>query len=284
MPVILLVLGVVTAVAGLMLTARGVTVHDGTIDSDIITPGVIAGVGGLLLIGLGLLVRVLQRIERALAARPAARPTEASSADAAAVRFPFPPKPMGSPQPVSAGANVAPAPAEDAAVERLRVKFPGLSRPENAAVVEGAEASLTAYPHAEEESAEEKSSAAVGRGRNGASPARVAPRFELKARAPLASDQKMKASVFPVAAVRREPDAAAQPAQAPVVVSQQAPAAETVAAPSEQPAAASVLKSGVVEGMAYTLYSDGSIEAQLPQGTLRFGSISALRSHIENAS
>jgi hypothetical protein len=44
----------------------------------------------------------------------------------------------------------------------------------------------------------------------------------------------------------------------------------------------SVLKSGVVEGMAYTLYSDGSIEAQLPQGTLRFGSISALRSHIEN--
>jgi hypothetical protein len=35
--------------------------------------------------------------------------------------------------------------------------------------------------------------------------------------------------------------------------------------------------------MAYTLYSDGSIEAQLPQGTLRFGSISALRSHIENS-
>ena len=33
--------------------------------------------------------------------------------------------------------------------------------------------------------------------------------------------------------------------------------------------------------MAYTLYSDGSIEAQLPQGTLRFGSITALRDHIE---
>jgi hypothetical protein len=44
-----------------------------------------------------------------------------------------------------------------------------------------------------------------------------------------------------------------------------------------------VLKSGVVEGMAYTLYSDGSIEAQLPQGTLRFGSINALRHHIENS-
>ncbi len=46
--------------------------------------------------------------------------------------------------------------------------------------------------------------------------------------------------------------------------------------------AVSVLKSGVVEGMAYTLYSDGSIEAQLPQGTLRFGSITALREHIDS--
>ena len=45
----------------------------------------------------------------------------------------------------------------------------------------------------------------------------------------------------------------------------------------------SVLKSGVVDGMAYTLYSDGSIEAQLPQGTLRFGSITELRNHIEQS-
>jgi hypothetical protein len=36
--------------------------------------------------------------------------------------------------------------------------------------------------------------------------------------------------------------------------------------------------------MAYTLYSDGSIEAQLPQGMLRFGSISELRAHIEQDS
>ncbi|HXX50060.1 MAG TPA: DUF308 domain-containing protein, partial [Xanthobacteraceae bacterium] len=45
----------------------------------------------------------------------------------------------------------------------------------------------------------------------------------------------------------------------------------------------SVLKSGVVDGMAYTLYSDGSIEAQLPQGTLRFGSITELRHHLEQS-
>jgi hypothetical protein len=33
--------------------------------------------------------------------------------------------------------------------------------------------------------------------------------------------------------------------------------------------------------MAYTLYVDGSIEAELPQGTLRFASIEELRSHLE---
>jgi hypothetical protein len=42
-----------------------------------------------------------------------------------------------------------------------------------------------------------------------------------------------------------------------------------------------VLKSGVVDGMAYTLYSDGSIEAQLPEGTMRFASIDALRAHLD---
>ena len=47
---------------------------------------------------------------------------------------------------------------------------------------------------------------------------------------------------------------------------------------------AAILKSGVVDGMAYTLYSDGSIEAKLPHGTVRFGSIGELRAHIESNS
>jgi hypothetical protein len=50
--------------------------------------------------------------------------------------------------------------------------------------------------------------------------------------------------------------------------------------PAEEPRTAAILKSGVVDGMAYTLYADGSIEAQLPQGTVRFGSIAELRAHI----
>ena len=60
---------------------------------------------------------------------------------------------------------------------------------------------------------------------------------------------------------------------------------EPLAAPDKHPAgemrAAAILKSGVVDGMGYTLYVDGSIEAELPQGTLRFASINELRSHLE---
>jgi hypothetical protein len=43
----------------------------------------------------------------------------------------------------------------------------------------------------------------------------------------------------------------------------------------------SVLRSGVLDDMSYTLYSDGSIEAQLPEGILRFGSIAELRNYLE---
>jgi hypothetical protein len=43
-----------------------------------------------------------------------------------------------------------------------------------------------------------------------------------------------------------------------------------------------VIKSGVVDGMAYSLYSDGSIEAQMPEGLMRFASIDELRSHLEH--
>jgi hypothetical protein len=42
-----------------------------------------------------------------------------------------------------------------------------------------------------------------------------------------------------------------------------------------------VLKSGVVDGMAYSLYSDGSIEAQMPEGMMRFASIDELRAHLD---
>jgi hypothetical protein len=54
------------------------------------------------------------------------------------------------------------------------------------------------------------------------------------------------------------------------------------AAPAREDAPqVTVLKSGVVDGMAYSLYSDGSIEAQMPEGMMRFASIDELRAHLD---
>jgi len=63
-----------------------------------------------------------------------------------------------------------------------------------------------------------------------------------------------------------------------------ASATNSVEPEPQKPRAVAVLKSGVVDGMGYTLYVDGSIEAELPQGTLRFASINELRSHLEKNS
>jgi len=43
---------------------------------------------------------------------------------------------------------------------------------------------------------------------------------------------------------------------------------------------ATIYKSGVIDGMAYTLFMDGSIEAELPQGRVKFASVEDLQKHI----
>jgi hypothetical protein len=101
-----------------------------------------------------------------------------------------------------------------------------------------------------------------------------------------------------------EPVAAARPAEAPPVVSPVAtplaaagpasPAPPVVAVPSpaldvppppaseaSEEEAPRVLKSGVIEGMPYTLYSNGTVDAELPRhGTMRFASIAEWRAYI----
>jgi len=298
MPVVLFFLGVVTALAGLVLVASGFAVRDGTFDTEVLTPGTIATVGGLLLIGLGFVVRELRRIERALAARPmprVARIDDAAAAEESETATPIPPPlPNTEPQLASAAATAAEALVEDTALERLRAKLPTIPRVANGRLAEAADVSLALREAAglEEGVAEVRSVAAVGRATNGTAPARMVPRIDARARQ-AASSGKAKVSVFNTfwpAAPRRDGQAAPTQVTAPSrppIVHEPVSLAEPDQAPPlpDAPATAapvSVLKSGVVEGMAYTLYSDGSIEAQLPQGTLRFGSIGALRNHIEN--
>ena len=48
----------------------------------------------------------------------------------------------------------------------------------------------------------------------------------------------------------------------------------------KNPSGAAVVRSGIIGGMAYTLYADGSIEAELPIGTVRFDSLAELQEHV----
>src|SRR4051794_18429453 len=71
----------------------------------------------------------------------------------------------------------------------------------------------------------------------------------------------------------------------PTVVSPPPPAAPVVR-PAAKPAAAqngaanTVYRSGVIDGMAYTLFMDGSIQAELPQGTVKFSNIDDLQKYL----
>ena len=73
MYLLLLVFGALLTAAGVVLSASGISIHERAFDTTIVTPGIVAVIGGLVLIGLGLALRVLHRIENALATQPMPR-------------------------------------------------------------------------------------------------------------------------------------------------------------------------------------------------------------------
>jgi hypothetical protein len=271
----LLALGAAITAAGVALVASGVSLQDHAFDVGNATPGIIAIIGGCILIGLAFVVRALLRVERALVVKPmphAPRPAvlaEGSPERAGEPRSASPTNPT-----MTATEATAPSVATNA------------DRIESAPVVDAGDVSL--LPNAPPRSDDDNNSAAHPSHSklNGSAQATTAPRV---VGGPTRQPQP-KNSIFDVLwpktprATEAQP-APAQPApvaEAPVAqAAEPAPAAAAPAAATPTSAAVSILKSGVVEGMAYTLYSDGSIEAQLPGGTLRFRSITELRSHIE---
>jgi hypothetical protein len=111
---------------------------------------------------------------------------------------------------------------------------------------------------------------------------------QLEARTETAAERKFQSPFAPplraaptTAGVNSEPlPPAAEEAAEPTFAWQN----DEESAQTEEPRTVAILKSGVVDGMGYTLYVDGSIEAELPQGTLHFASINELRSHLEKTS
>ncbi len=80
----------------------------------------------------------------------------------------------------------------------------------------------------------------------------------------------------------RQPEPRPAPPMTPSPAARRPPAPASPPRPDPRPPRPpSILKSGVIDEMAYTLFTDGSIEAQLPEGTTRFASIEALREHLE---
>ena len=339
----LLTFGAVLSVAGVVLAASGLSVHDHTFDGGLVTPGIVAVVGGFLLIGLGFGLRVLQRIELALAARPAvartARADETPELVKASATVADPPsEPSRTPLPVKitrlpATAPVgAPAPLAPAAEKRVddlpqkfpsqkfpSQKFPSIVRAGPAPASEQFDPAPRPFAPAAVSDDEASDVESVGpfapravKARSGAVPtsayksahlsapmsssmsaatARVSTRLDATARAPLTTERPKSPAfdaLWPKGSRRALAEAAAPvevpeiPAVAPApVIEEHGVEPPSVVTPEETAEPLTVLKSGVVDGMAYTLYSDGSIEAQLPQGMLRFGSIAELRAHIE---
>jgi hypothetical protein len=295
----LLTLGAVIIAAGLGLIASGFSFSQHVFDATNVTPGIVAITGGCILIGLAFVVRALLRVEHALTLRPMARPAslgEVVGMAAPAAQMPLPVKPKTAPPPMP-----IPADAGLAAVEQTpppAVRIPAL---ENAPMVEDSGVSLLPNGPARAEDENVQMNYAPPARLNGTGHGRMVQRVAVNAapgpRRP--QQQQPKGSLFDSLwpkAQRGAPEAPAgpvlhvvppPPATAPPALEVVPQTAAPQPIPSVQEAAAaavSILKSGVVEGMAYTLYSDGSIEAQLPGGTLRFGSITELRNHIEQNS
>ena len=268
--------------------------------------------------------RLGEAVRTRIAVRPEARPTEAPEVEPPASTMVVPPAPMVAvaarpPQTASPRARAdaqasearprEPRPAAELpegdvaapAVERLRASIPRAGRPTAEPSIlaheeevplspNGAAAHLqTRPPHVEAAAPEPK----VSPEDRGAVEALKASRLDFLFRSrptrPASQrenfDAAWSADARPAKRAESEPSPASEMGQ--VQADQAAPVQDRrpePAALAEPQGAAAILKSGVVDGMAYTLYTDGSIEAKLPDGTVRFGSIAELRAHIERNS
>ena len=294
MSVLLFVLGAIAVMLGVAMIGYGIPINEFSFGNTLIVAGTTAFVGGLIVFAIGAAVAQLQRISETLAGRALLRPARPLDAfepaapaqtAAPAARIPFPPKPkseMREPHPYET--RIAPPPAHMPFDERvLAPAAPVMRNPEMAPAEEYDDVSLSPG-HADLGEPGRPTPPMVGngsrmpQGRHDAglesglrSPPPPPPRR------PQAQTNNFD-TMWPTEpkSERAQPVAEAGPESQPELP---APAAAPPRGAGE-PRSIAILKSGVVDGMGYTLYVDGSIEAELPQGTLRFASINELRNHL----
>jgi hypothetical protein len=280
MSIFLYVLGIASVLAGVAAIVAGIPVKEFSFGDTLIGSGATGLVGGLVLIGLGAAVAQVQRIAEFLGARPLARAGQVEPAvriGNGPGRVPFPPKPKSEPRE---------HPAEMPVVSRLQPKdrdsdaqlgvAPLLPNPDMPLMADEEAEQLPLSPR---EAAAPSSRELPGKDQD------VLPDFGGEPPPPPRPSYFDK--MWPTE--DRNPPAAPEPAPPRPESIPRVPEMDDVEPVAEEPRdeeinPVAVLKSGVVDGMGYTLYVDGSIEAELPDGTLRFASINELRAHLEKNS
>jgi hypothetical protein len=284
MMTMLLIAGIAVLAAGLLAIAFGIPVKEFSFGNTLILAGAAAACTGVIMLGLAVVVRELQNIARRLGpANPAVarRAKGEPQLPAAASDQPAPETVEGadsaSKQPRSAP-SAAPWQDEVAARDRGRGDAaPEVTPPEPAAATKPRRNLLfSSSSRKERERAAQTPDPAAA---DSLSPpvAPPVPPPAPKEPAPATFEDAWPQSD------RTRSDALRRTRTPSTFVEPDAPAPErsAPAVRSEEPAPVTVLKSGVVDGMAYSLYSDGSIEAQMPEGMMRFASIDELRSHLD---
>ena len=288
----LLVAGIGLVLAGLAAIGFGIPVKEFSFGNTLIFTGTVAGCTGMVLLGLSMVVRELRTIAHRIApgtpvqARAAAEASVGISAkqptenDGLTFGLDRPEKPHET-ESATPPAGPSPAPWLEEATARDRVRHEA-PLPDPAAKPRRNLLFSSSSSRKERERADERTADPSAADLRGSPIAPPPPRPAETPPEPLqdAWPQPERPRIAdPLRRSSRTPSTFTEPGA-------DAPAAElyTPAAPDEVLLPVTVLKSGVVDGMAYSLYSDGSIEAQMPEGMMRFASIDELRAHLDQRS
>lgn len=271
----LLVAGVVVLVVGLLAIGFGIPVKEFSFGNTLIVSGVLGACTGAVLVALALVVRELKAVARALEAS-AGRPRgglESSALAGAGATIPAT-YPTDSAAPLEA----PPWQSEVGSRDRLRVPAPALE-PEVAPApppppepVKKRRNLLFMSSKRDRAEAAANSAEFDAPAADPSAPPAAEPRVSFEDAWPAADRQRSD----PLRRAERPPEAAEAEETRPTPP----PPPPPLRRPAEAPPV-TILKSGVVDGMAYSLYSDGSIEAQMPEGMIRFASIDELRHHLD---
>jgi hypothetical protein len=307
MSFVLLMLGTMIAAVGIVMIGFGIPINEFSLGNTLIIAGTTACVGGLIVTGLGAAIRQLNRIAESQTSRSALRPTRIpdpldvaapARATSASSRPTFPPRPRNIPMRDARGA--------EGSLDRARPAFPLGPRSDfpPPMVDENEDVPLSPLSPPRSPGQSPASGAEPGPEMRSSRSGDTRPTRPEAARKP-AHDNISAAPANERAAERPPPEGfdtvwpadsraprdarqdavpppRAEPAQA-RTNGEQAPRNEPSHVRIAEAVAVSILKSGVVDGMAYTLYTDGSIEAELAQGVVRFASIEELRNHLEKS-